>query len=140
MEGGKVPKRLAVVDSERCVDCLLCALACSRRFGEGGLARSAIAVRSVGGVERGFVVIVCRACPDPPCAASCPVGAITKAQVGVRVQYERCIGCRTCVLSCPFGAVHWDEENNKPVICVHCGLCASFCPHGVLALEEVSGG
>jgi len=43
-----VAKPLSVVDVERCVDCLLCALACARRFGEGegGLARSAIAVRS----------------------------------------------------------------------------------------------
>ena len=133
-------KRLAVVDVERCVDCLLCALACSRRFGEGGLARSAIHVRSVGGMERGFVVVVCRACEDPSCADACPVGAIQKAEVGVRVDLQRCIGCRMCVAACPIGAVFWDEEREKPVICVHCGLCASFCPHGVLAFEEVADG
>jgi len=135
-----VAQRLAVVDVERCVDCLSCALACARRFGEGGLARSAIAVRSAGGVERGLVVVVCRACPDPPCLHACPVGAIEKAPVGVRVVPERCIGCRACVGACAIGAVQWDEEGGKPVICVHCGLCARFCPYGVLALEEVAGG
>lgn len=133
-------RRLSVVDVERCVDCLLCALACARRFGEGGLARSAIAVRSAGGVERGFVVVVCRACSDPPCLAACPVGAVEKTRVGVKVLADRCIGCRACVAACPIGAVAWDEERGKPVICVHCGLCATFCPHGVLALEEVGGG
>lgn len=135
-----MPKRLVVVDIERCVDCLLCAFACARRFGEGGLARSAIAVRSLGGVERGFTVVVCRACEDPPCLHACPVGAIEKAPVGVRVLLERCIGCGKCRQACIIGAVQWDEENNKPVICVHCGLCARFCPHGVLGLEEVDHG
>lgn len=133
-------KRLAVVDVERCVDCLLCTQACARRFGEGGLARSAIAVRSAGGMERGFVVVVCRACTDPPCLHACPVGAIEKVAVGVRVRLERCIGCGACVGACAIGAVQWDEEAGKPVICVHCGLCARFCPYGVLALEEVDGG
>ncbi|NOX44468.1 MAG: 4Fe-4S dicluster domain-containing protein [Caldiserica bacterium] len=133
-------KRLSVVDVDRCVDCLLCAFACARRFGEGGLARSAIAVRSVGGMERGFVVIVCRACEDPPCLAACPVGAIAKAEVGVRVDLERCIGCGMCVRACPIGAVFWDAERGKPVICRHCGLCAGFCPHGVIAFAEVPGG
>lgn len=133
-------RRLSVVDVERCVNCLLCAFACSRRFGEGGLARSAISVRSVGGMERGFVVVVCRACEEPSCASACPVGAIQKAEVGVRVNLEQCIGCRMCVAACPIGAVFWDEEREKPVICLHCGLCASFCPHRVIAYEEVAGG
>jgi len=135
-----VAKRLSVVDVERRVDCLLCALACARRFGEGGLARSAINVRSVGGVERGFVIVVCRACPDHQCLPACPVGAIEKAGAGVKVLLDRCIGCRACVAACLIGAVQWDEERGKPVISVHCGLCASFCPYGVLALEEVTGG
>jgi ferredoxin len=30
------------------------------------------------------------------------------------------------------GAVFWDEEINKPMICIHCGYCTKFCPHGVL--------
>jgi Fe-S-cluster-containing dehydrogenase component len=133
-------KRLSVVDVDRCVDCLLCAFACARRFGEGGLAGSAIAVRSVGGMERGFVVIVCRACADPSCMAACPTGAIRVAEVGVRVDLERCTGCGKCVDACPIGAVFWDGERGKPVICRHCGLCAQFCPHGVIAFVEVPRG
>ena len=59
-------KRLAVVDSERCVGCQECMFACSRRFGEGGLANACIGIKSAGGIRKGFVVVVCRACQDPP--------------------------------------------------------------------------
>ena len=75
-------KRLAVVDAERCVGCQACMFACARRFGEGGLANSCIGVRSAGGVRKGFVVVVCRACQDPPCARVCPTDALKVRENG----------------------------------------------------------
>jgi len=118
--------------------------ACSRRFAEGGLARSCIHIRSAGGIDKGFVVIACRACADPPCARACPTGALAVREGGgVRLNTPLCIGCGNCVEACPFGAVQWDDEQNKPSICIYCGYCASFCPYGVIALreiEEVSSG
>lgn len=134
----KVMKRLAVIDVNRCVGCQLCMFACSRRFGNGGLAKSAIMVKSAGGIERGFVVIVCRACPDPPCIKVCPTEALVKRDGGgVKINYSKCIGCRNCVKACPVGAVFWDDEINKPNICVHCGYCADYCPYGVIKMVEV---
>lgn len=131
-------KRLAVVDVDLCVGCQSCMFACSRRLGTAGLANSAIHVRSIGGVERGFTVIVCRACNDPPCARVCPVDALTvRKDGGVRLDPGKCIGCGICREVCPYGAIFWNEERNKPVICIYCGYCESYCPYGVIALEEI---
>lgn len=128
--------RLTVLDPEKCVGCQCCMFACARKQ-EPGLARACIGVRSVGGMERGFTVIVCRACEDPPCARVCPASALTPREGGgVRLDPTLCIGCGHCREACIIGAVFWDEEINKPVICSQCGVCAKFCPHGVLELEK----
>ncbi len=68
--------RLEMLDTERCVGCQNCMFACTRRQGEGGLSKTCIGVRSIGGTERGFKVIVCRACENPPRVRVCPTGAL----------------------------------------------------------------
>jgi len=111
--------------------------ACTRRFGDAGLDKSAIRVRSVGGIERGFTVIVCRACEDPPCARVCPTGAlIPRKGGGVILNSSKCIGCQLCVDACIIGAIFWDDDTNKPIVCTQCGYCVDFCKYGVLEIEE----
>jgi len=112
--------------------------ACSNRLGFTGLEKSAIRVISSGGVERGFTVVVCRACSDPPCARACPEDAlIPRPGGGIFLKSERCVGCGHCVEACDIGAIRIDEELQKPIVCIYCGYCAQFCPHKVIALEEV---
>lgn len=126
-----------VLDTERCVGCQSCMFACARIKNTVGLSKTCISVRSVGGLERGFIGIICRACDNPPCAKVCPTGALEpKVGQGVRLDIDRCIGCRYCCDACLIGAVFWDDEINKPMICNHCGYCTNFCPHGVLRLEK----
>jgi Fe-S-cluster-containing dehydrogenase component len=133
---GRVIGRISVRDVNLCVGCQCCMFACSRRFGDAGLGRSAIHVGSAGGVERGFIVYVCRGCPDPPCMKVCPTDALVKRpHGGVILERSRCIGCGSCVEACTLRAIFWDREKNKPIICVHCGICVSHCPYGVLKIE-----
>lgn len=133
-----LPLRISVVDSDLCVGCFSCVLACTRRLGLVGYGKSAIRVRSLGAIERGHIVVVCRACLDPPCAASCPEDALKPREGGgVTFNPDMCIGCGYCVEACPFGAVNWDSEVNKPIFCIYCGYCAKYCPYGVIKLEEV---
>ncbi|WP_309492576.1 4Fe-4S dicluster domain-containing protein [Candidatus Hecatella orcuttiae] len=135
-----VYRRLSVVDVDLCVGCQCCMFACNRRFAEAGLSRSAIHVRSAGGFERGFVVTVCRACPDPPCMKVCPTNALElRKHGGVILKPEKCIGCQNCVEACTIGAIFWNKVEAKPVICVYCGYCADFCAFGVLKAEPLEG-
>ena len=130
-------KRLSIIDIDRCVGCQLCVFACARREGHGGTAGARIDARSAGGMRRGFLVIVCRACDDPPCARACPTGALARRDGGgVRLAASLCTTCGACQTACPFGAIQSDD-NAKPLVCVYCGTCARYCPHGVLALEEI---
>lgn len=139
--GGGMAKRISVIDVERCVGCESCMFACTRRFGVGGTGDARIVVRSVGGIRRGFVVVVCRACPDPPCARVCPTDALTvRDGGGVVFHPDSCLGCGNCADACPYGAVFWDDVTGKPQICVYCGICAQYCPYDVIALEEVPNG
>jgi Fe-S-cluster-containing dehydrogenase component len=111
--------------------------ACVRRQNEAGLATTCIEIRSAGGMERGFIVVVCRACDDPPCAKVCPTDTLLpRKEGGVRLDMAKCIGCGHCVKACLIGAIYWDDEINKPMICIHCGSCARYCPHGVRKTED----
>ncbi|MGQ9609286.1 MAG: 4Fe-4S binding protein [bacterium] len=132
-------RRLAVLDNEKCVGCQCCMFACARRTAQGGLAESRIGIRSKGGIEHGFVVIVCRACAEPQCSKVCPTDALVpKKGGGVTFYPNKCIGCELCVKACPIGAVFWDSEINKPMICIACGYCVDYCPCSVIALEIIS--
>jgi len=92
-------------------------------------------------MERGFVVIVCRACSDPACLRVCPTGALVpRREGGVRLLSDKCIGCGYCRQACALRAVFWDEQANRPMICVHCGVCARYCPYGVLEVQGSQGG
>ena len=132
-------QRLAVVDPDRCVGCQCCMFACSRHLMSNGLGSSRILIKSAGGIERGFVVIVCRACPEAPCAKVCPADALTVREGGgVHLDAAKCLGgaCRLCQQACPFECVFWEETTDKPAICVYCGYCVDYCPYDVIKFEE----
>ncbi len=88
--------RLKVVDQNLCIGCQSCMFACARLWSENGLAGARIKATSIGGMERGFKVIVCKACDDPPCARGCPTEALTPREEmgGVNCDASKCPGCK----------------------------------------------
>jgi Fe-S-cluster-containing dehydrogenase component len=86
----------------------------------------------------------CFHCLSPACASACPVRALEKTPGGPVVYHKnRCIGCRYCMVACPFGVPKYQYEKPFPYVrkCDFCfdrqkeGLpsaCASVCPTGAL--------
>lgn len=100
--------------------------------------KSAIRIKTSGGLTGKFIAIVCQACRgDVPCAEICPTGALIKRQAGgVLLDKEKCIGCELCVGACTVDAIYFNSDTKKPIVCKHCGVCVRFCPHGCLELIE----
>ena len=116
-----------LVDASKCTDgCTACVSACSEENGWKTTGRSAIDpqwIRKVtlrdprSGVTRSAPVM-CQHCAAPPCVDVCPTGASFKRADGiVLVDKHRCIGCRYCMMACPYKArsfVHEPVEDQKP--------------------------
>jgi Fe-S-cluster-containing dehydrogenase component len=133
-------KRLSVIDVDRCVGCQACMFACARRVGEGGLEASCIHVHSAGGIRKGFVVVVCRACPDPPCARSCPTDALTPREGGgVKFKPNLCVSCKNCVEACPSARHCGMRPSTSRKSASTAGIARIIDPYDVIAMEEVLG-
>ena len=90
-----------------------------------------------------FFKEMCMHCNEPACASVCPVSAFKKTKEGpVIYKPERCIGCRFCMIACPFGVPKYEWSKALPLVrkCTGCysrvkeGLkpaCATTCPTAI---------
>jgi len=114
-----------VIDLKRCVGCQTCALVCKLENHQPlGLWWNR--VLTIGGPEidtpsgtypdlqMSFLPIACQHCEDPPCVEVCPVGAAYKREDGlVLINWETCIGCRYCIVACPYGVRVYNWRSTK---------------------------
>ena len=131
-----------LVDTTQCTsDCTACVDACRTENGLGAPTRPTDVqwVRKVELKDRktgrtAFAPVMCQHCAEPPCVDVCPTGASFKRADGiVMVDRHVCIGCRYCMLACPYKArsfVHEPQSGQKADVprgkgCVEsCNLCA----------------
>jgi Fe-S-cluster-containing hydrogenase component 2 len=79
-----------------------------------------------------YIPMSCQQCQDAPCVNACPVKALSRDEdlSRVVVDYDVCIGCRTCVSVCPFGAMSFNTIDRKVFKCDLCEgdpQCVRFC-------------
>jgi len=92
-----------MADPRLCDGCQTCMEACVEVHQQAGLqARPRLYVMQT---AQGSMPVQCHQCMNGPCAAICPVGAITQKGDAVHLDEKRCIGCKMCAIVCPFGAI-----------------------------------
>lgn len=111
-------KYAMVIDMGRCYGCNSCAMACkvennipdgvwwNRAQTVGGVSENTPSGEYPGEVSMRFFTYACQHCDEPACAEVCPTGATVKREDGiVTVDYEACIGCKSCITACPYEGV-----------------------------------
>jgi formate dehydrogenase iron-sulfur subunit len=131
-------------DSTMCIGCEACSAACKEAHDLPGDynpdrldANTFTLVREHEGV---FYREFCRHCLDPACVSACLVGALQKTSEGpVIYDAAKCIGCRYCLVACPFSIPCYEWERSRPLVrkCDFCierlrlgkiPACADVCP------------
>lgn len=68
-----------------------------------------------------FLPMKCFHCDPAPCVFACPTSAMRKRQDGiVYVDEIRCIGCKACIIACPYGAIAFNPNTMKVEKCDYC--------------------
>ena len=136
------------VNEEWCLGCHLCEYNCA--FANSGETDMVKALRGrtlyprIHVEEDGRVcyAVSCRHCTDPLCVRSCISGALSLADGAVKIDRDKCVGCLTCVLVCPYGAIAPgpDGAATKCELCLEnaCGspACVAGCPNRAIVYEE----
>ena len=157
-----------LVDTTKCVGCRACEAACSEVNGLPAPASpgedSVFASRRVTGPdtftvvnasrksgaagEDRFAKTQCMHCIEPSCASACCVKALEKTAEGPVIYHgNKCLGCRYCMVACPFDIPKYTYDRPIPIVrkCTFCAerqkegklpACAEVCPSGALTFGK----
>ncbi|MFZ0890646.1 MAG: 4Fe-4S dicluster domain-containing protein [Candidatus Binataceae bacterium] len=143
-------KAAILTDTTKCIGCNQCVIACKQvnhlapdsprwwDLDDGLSARNWTSI--VDGPKRTFVRKQCRHCLEPACVSACPVGALSKTALGpVVYDSAKCMGCRYCMMACPYGVPRYTWDQPVPYVrkCILCydrvlkggqPACTEACP------------
>ena len=149
-----------LTDVSKCIGCRQCVIACKqanklapdvphRWSRDDGLsARNLTSV--IDRPDGVFVRKQCRHCLQPTCVSVCPVGALQKTELGpVIYDGNKCMGCRYCMMACPYGIPRYDWDQTSPYVrkCILCydrvraggkPACTEACPTGATIFGDRS--
>ena len=142
-------------DATLCIGCKQCEQACAEK---NQLPYSESVAAEARQSDHKFTVVLakgekfmrrmCMNCQEPACASVCPVGAMRKTADGPVIYEEsRCMGCRYCMVACPFGVPKYEWSKVLPRVqkCTMCAdrvsagkptACAEACPTGATKFGE----
>ncbi|MGN8238151.1 formate-dependent uric acid utilization protein AegA [Enterobacter soli] len=134
--------RFIMANSQQCIGCRACEVACVMAHNDEQHVLSErhfhprITVLRSGARKS---PVTCHHCENAPCAQSCPNGAISKSHDSVQVNQQKCIGCKACVVACPFGTMEiivTPLNNGSVKATAHkCDLCVQR-PQGPACIEN----
>lgn len=90
-----------------------------------------------------YVPVICRNCEDAPCVTACMSGCRQRNGKGrVVTDYNRCVGCWMCIMSCPFGAIEREQGARTALKCEGCidrevPACVAACERGILSNSDI---
>lgn len=139
------------MNMQACYGCKTCVMACKtqNKLPVGVQWRQVHAFTTETPKSLSTLSMACNHCADPQCLKACPVGAYSKREKdGLVIQdHGLCIGCRMCVMACPYGVPQYNAEEGKVSKCNGCyqrvdqGLpprCVEACPGKALDFGELS--
>jgi len=149
------PHYAMVLRQDRCIDCKRCMDACAATnsvpdYGWRTMILKRKIPRSVDQIME-FIPILCNQCNNPPCVRTCPTRATYKDKIHgiVMMDSKKCIGCKSCIMACPYNARYYNEARKAIDKCDFCfetrlsqGLknvaCAEACPADVRIFGDLS--
>lgn len=112
--------RFIITDPSSCIGCRTCEVACTLAHQDPGefvvkqesfMPRLAVVVNN-----KTTTTVQCRHCEDAPCVNVCPTNALIYHNRSVQFLEDNCIGCKTCVIACPYGAMTMSVNRNKIIV------------------------
>ena len=136
------------VDEKWCLGCHLCEYYCA--FANSGKSSMIKALKDrtihprirIEGDHQVSFAVSCRHCKEPLCVKSCITGALSVEDGVITVNRDKCVGCYTCILSCPYGCVMPSENGviQKCELCMKNSVgspaCVKGCPNKAIVYEE----
>jgi Fe-S-cluster-containing dehydrogenase component len=144
-----------VIRQDRCIGCQRCLDACVSTnhvpgYGWRTLILEKEDLRAVG-QKREYIPILCNQCNTPPCVRVCPTQATYKDKTTgiVMMTEKKCLGCKSCMMACPYDARYFNEESRAIDKCDFCfeerlskgeanTACAAACPADARIFGDLS--